>query len=77
MEGTRHHGMAMPLSVKFFVYSIVQHTFANPDPTPAQELDPVLEPTWAQSSLVDTKYLDLVLPSYEEIIEAMNISDRP
>jgi hypothetical protein len=51
MEGTGHHGMAMPLSMTEVVYSIVQQASANPDPTPTQELDLVLEPIWAQGSL--------------------------
>jgi hypothetical protein len=42
-----------------------------------QELDTVLEPIWAQCSLADTDSLDLVLPSYEVIIEAMTSLDRP
>jgi hypothetical protein len=37
----------------------------------------VLDPIWAQSSLVDTDSLDLVLPSDEAIIEAMTSLDRP
>jgi hypothetical protein len=37
----------------------------------------VLEPIWAQGSLVDTDYLDLVLPSDKVIIEAMTSSYRP
>jgi hypothetical protein len=77
MEGTGHHGMAMPLSMTEVAYSIVQQASADPDPTPAQELDPVLEPTWAQGSLTDTDSLDLVFPSDEVIIEAMTSPDRP
>jgi hypothetical protein len=42
-----------------------------------QELDPVLEPIWAQGSLVDTDSLDLVFPLDEAIIEAMTSPDRP
>jgi hypothetical protein len=59
------------------VYSIVQQSSTDPDPTPAQELDPILEPIWAQYSLADTDSLDLVLPSNEVIIEAMTSLDRP
>jgi hypothetical protein len=77
MEGTGHHGMAMPLSTTEVAYSIVQQASADPDLTPAQELDPVLEPIWAQGSLADTDSLDLVLPSDEVIIEAMTGPDRP
>jgi hypothetical protein len=77
MEGTGHHGMAMPLSMEKFAYSIVQQDFVEPDPTPAQELDPVLKPIWAQDSLTDTNSLDLVFPSDEVIIEAMISPDRP
>jgi hypothetical protein len=77
MEGTGHHGMAMPLSISEVAYSIVQQASADPDLTPAQELDPILEPTWAQGSLANTDSLDLVLPSDEAIIEAMTSLDRP
>jgi hypothetical protein len=77
MEGTGHHGMAMPLSMIEVAYSIVQQASTDPYPTPAQKLDPVLEPTWDQCPLVDTDSLDLVFPSDEAIIEAMNSPDRP
>jgi hypothetical protein len=77
MEGTGHHGMAMPLSMAEVVYSIVQQASADPDPTPAQELDSVLEPIWAQGSLTYTDSLDLVFPSDEVIIEAMTSPDGP
>jgi hypothetical protein len=69
--------MAMPLSTVEVSYSIIQRASIDPDPTPAQELDPVLEPIWAQGSLVDTDSLDLVLPSNEVIIEAITSLDRP
>jgi hypothetical protein len=76
MEGTGHHGMSMPLSTEV-VYSLVQQASLDPDPTPAQELDLILEPIWAQGSLADTDSLDLVLPSDEAIIEAMTSLDKP
>ena len=77
MEGIGHHVMAMPLYATEVAYSIVQQAFADPDTIPAQELDSVLEPIWAQGSLADSDYLDLVLPSEEAIIEAMTSLDRP
>jgi hypothetical protein len=77
MEGTAHHGMAMPLSMEYLVYFIVQQASIDPDMTPAQELDLVLEPIWAQGSLTDTDSLDLVFPSNEVIIESMTSPDRP
>jgi hypothetical protein len=77
MEGTGHHGMAMPLSTTEVAYSIVQQASVDPNLTLAQELDPVLEPAWAQGSLTDTDSLDLVLPSDEAIIEEMTGPDRP
>jgi hypothetical protein len=70
-------GMSMPLSATEVVYSLVQQTSATPDPTPAQELDPLLEPIWAQGSLATTDSLDLVLPSDKSVIEAMTSSDKP
>jgi hypothetical protein len=48
MEGTGHLGMAMPLSVVKVAYSIFQQASSDLDPTPAHELDPVLEPIWDQ-----------------------------
>jgi hypothetical protein len=77
MEGTRNHGMEMPFSVVEVAYSILHQASTNPDPTPAQELDPFLEPPWAQGSLTDIDSLDLVFPSDETIIEAMTSPDRP
>jgi hypothetical protein len=69
--------MSMPLSMVEVAYSLVQQASTNPDPTPVQELDPILEPIWAQGSLVDTNYLDLVLPSDEAIMEAMTSLEKP
>jgi hypothetical protein len=77
MDETGHAGMSMPLSVAKVAYSLVQQTSATPDPTPAQELDPLLEPIWAQGSLATTDSLDLVLPSDEVVIEAMTSLDKP
>jgi hypothetical protein len=62
IEGTGHHGMAMPLSTTEVAYSVVQQDSVDPNLTPAQKLDPVLEPAWAQGSSTDTNSLDLVFP---------------
>ena len=70
-------GMSMPLSAAEVAYSLVQQASANPDPTPAQEFDPLLEPIWAQGSLANTNSLDLVLPYDEAVIEAMTSPDKP
>ena len=77
MDETGHPGMSMPLSAAEVAYSLVQQASANPDPTPAQELDPLHEPIWAQGSLATTDSLDLVLPSDEAVIEAMTSPDKP
>jgi hypothetical protein len=77
MEGTRHPGMAMPLSTTEVVCTIVQQASTDPDPTTAHELDPVLEPIWAQGFLANTDSLDLILPSNEAILEALTGPDRP
>jgi hypothetical protein len=77
MEGVGNPGMAMPLSTAEVAYNIVQQTSANPDLAPPQELDPVLEPIWAQDSLTTHDPLDLVFPSDEVILEAMTGPDRP
>jgi hypothetical protein len=77
MEWIGNHGMAMPFSTLEVAYSIFQQDFVDPDLTLAHGLDPVLEPTWAQGSLTDTDSLDLLLPSYEAIIEAMTSLDKP
>jgi hypothetical protein len=47
MDETGHSVMSMPLSAAEVAYSLVQQASANPDLTPAQELDPPLEPIWA------------------------------
>jgi hypothetical protein len=77
MEGVGHPRMAMHLSVVEFSYSIVQQASSLPNPTSPQELDLVLEPIWAQDSLATHDPLDLVFPSDEVILEAMNGLDRP
>jgi hypothetical protein len=77
MDETGHPGMSMPLSATEVAYSLVQQASANPDPTPAQELDPLLEPIWAQGSLYNVNLLDLFLPSDEAVIEAMTSPNKP
>jgi hypothetical protein len=77
MDETGHSSMSIPLSTTEVAYSLVQQTSANPDPTPAHELDPLPEPIWAQDSLATTDSLDIVLPSNEAVIEAMTSPDRP
>jgi hypothetical protein len=77
MDETGHPGMSMPLYATEVVYSLVQQASANLDPTPAQELDPLLEPIWAQGSLANIDLLDLVLPSKEAVIKAMTRPDKP
>jgi hypothetical protein len=77
MEWTGNPGMAMPLPATEFAYNIVQPTLANPDPTPTQELDTVLEPIWAQGYLATQHPLDLVFPSDEMILEALTGPNRP
>jgi hypothetical protein len=77
MDEIGHAGMSMPLSATEVAYSLVHQTSATPYPTPAQELDPLLEPIWAQGSLATTDLLDLFFLSDEAIIEAMTSPDRP
>jgi hypothetical protein len=77
MDVTGHAGMSMPLSVAEVAYSLVQQASTTPDLTPAPELDPPLEPIWAQGSLANTDSLDLVLPSDKDVIEAMTSPEKP
>jgi hypothetical protein len=77
MDETGHSGMSIPLSAAEVAYSLVQQASANPDPTPAQELDPLPVPIWAQGSLATIDSLDLGLPSDESVIEAMTSPDKP
>jgi hypothetical protein len=77
MDETGHDGMSTPLLAAEVAYSLVQQASATPDPIPAQDLDPLLDPIWAQDSLANTDSLDLVLSSDEAIIEAMTGPDKP
>jgi hypothetical protein len=77
MDEIGHAGMSIPLSATEVAYSLVQQASATPDPIPAQELDPPLEPIWAQGSLANIDSLDLVLPSDEAVIEALTSPDKP
>jgi hypothetical protein len=77
MDEIGHPVMSMPFSVAELAYSLVQQALANTDPTPAQELDPLLDPIWAQISLTNVDSLDLVLPSDEAVIEEMTSPDKP
>ena len=77
MDAIGHAGMSTPLLTAEVAYSLVQQTSATPNPIPAPELDPLLEPIWAQDFLVNIDSLDLVLPSDEAIIEAMTGPDKP
>jgi hypothetical protein len=71
MEGVGNTGMDMILSVLEVAYNIFQQNSTNPDLTPPQELDPDIEPIWAQEYLTTHDPLDLVFPSNEVILEAM------
>jgi hypothetical protein len=77
MDEIGHSGMSLPFSIAEVAYSLVHKALANPDPTPAQELDPLLEPIWAQGSLANVDSLDLVLPFDEVVIKAMTTPDKP
>jgi hypothetical protein len=77
MDVIGYAGMSMPLSTIEVVFSLVQQTSATPDLIPAQELDKLLEPIWAQDSLVNTNSSELVLPLDEAILKAMNGLDKP
>jgi hypothetical protein len=77
MDETGNPSMSMPLSTAEVAYSLVQQASADTDLTSAQELDPLLEPIWAQGSLANTDSLDLVLPYDEAVIEAMTSLDKP
>jgi hypothetical protein len=44
MDEAGNPGMSMPLSIAEVAYSLVQQASANTDPTPAEELDPLIEP---------------------------------
>jgi hypothetical protein len=77
MEGIGHPGMSIALSTVEVAYSLVQQASADTDPNPTQELDPILEPIWAQVSLANTDSLGLVFPSDEEIIKSMTSPDKP
>jgi hypothetical protein len=73
IEGTRHPGMAIPLFAAEVAYIIVKQALARPDLTPPQELVLVLEPIWARGFLSTQDPLELVFPSDEEILEALNV----
>jgi hypothetical protein len=77
MEGTWNLGMAIPLSMTEVAYNNVQQASVDLDLTPTQELDPVLAPIFVQGSLANTDSLELVFPSNEAILEALNGIDRP
>jgi hypothetical protein len=69
--------MSIPLCTTEVAYSLVHQASATTDLTPAQELDPLLEPIWAQGSLANTDSLDLVLPSDDAVIKTMTSLDKP
>jgi hypothetical protein len=77
MDETGNSGMSMPLSSTEVAYSLVHQDSANPDPTSAQELDPLLEPIWAHVSLANIDSLDLFFPLDEAVIKAMTSLDKP
>jgi hypothetical protein len=77
MDATGNAGMSTPLLAAKIAYSLVQQASATLDLILAPELDPLLEPIWAQDSLVNTDSLELVLPFDEAIIEVMTGPDKP
>jgi hypothetical protein len=71
--------MAMPLSTTEIAYQAILDSSVNPDPIPSQmvEEDPVLRPVWVTSLSCSRDFLDDTFPSYEAILEAMSVSERP
>jgi hypothetical protein len=78
-EGQSHNGMAMPLSAADIPYQVVLDSFVDLDPITLKmdEEDPVLKPVWDTSSSFSPYFLNGTLPLDEEIVEAMNGSDKP
>jgi hypothetical protein len=71
--------MVEPLSVAEVAYQAIQQATTDPDQTPTitEEDDLFPEPIWAQNSSNSQDCLDIILPSYEAIIEAMVRDERP
>jgi hypothetical protein len=78
-EGQSHTRMAMRLLTAEIAYQTVLDSSTDTDPVTSQmdEEDLVLKPIWATSSSFSHDCLNDNLPSYEEIIEDMNGSNRP
>jgi hypothetical protein len=71
--------MSMLLSAAEISYQTILDSSADPDPVPSHTVkqDPVLRLVWATSLSCSNDFLDETFPSYEAILEAMNVSKRP
>jgi hypothetical protein len=71
--------MTMPLSTMEIAYQAIQHANTDGDPSPShmKKVDPILEPVWALNSSNSHDFLDIVIPSDEEILEAMIGLEQP
>jgi hypothetical protein len=78
-KGQSHAGMAMPLSTSEIAYQDFLDIPANPDPITSltNKDDHVLQPIWATSFSCSHECLDDTFPSNEDIIKAMNGSEKP
>ena len=64
----------MPLSVVEVAYQAIVHTTIDPISVPltvSEETEEGYPPSWVENSLHYRDCLDMVLPSYEAILEAM------
>ena len=70
-----HYEPKVPLSVVELTYQAIITTTVDPilvPPTVSEELEEAYLPSWADKSLYNDDYLDMVFPSDEAILEAMS-----
>lgn len=78
LDGGQVSGMAFPMSTEELSYqSIVDSTNNHPTSFSKEELDGDVALVWTLDSTSALDFLDTVLPSDEEIFEAMTVVDRP
>ena len=74
-----HYEPEVPLSVVELAYQAIVNTTVDPisvPPTVLEEPEEAYLPAWAEKSLYTDDCLDMVLPSYEAILEAMSGRDK-
>ena len=77
MEESQHAKTFLPFFVAETAYQSLQQNDVDSDPSPVEDMDLSTQPVWAIDSFTSQYCLDIVMLSYEAILEALIRTKRP